>query len=98
MNKGDATALVYEYLRSLPISNTDDEYVIVDEMTVEKSYGWIFRFNSRVYIETENIMYALGGNGPIVVLKSTGELRQLSSAVPGEQAVKEFESNMGLSI
>lgn len=96
MDKSSATKMVQNYLKSMP-PLSGDNYVIVEEMTCDKPYGWIFYFSSKLYIETGDFMRALGGNGPIVVLKTSGELHQLGSSLPGDEAVREFEVKMGLS-
>lgn len=98
MNKSEATKIAIKHLASLPISNSEDQYILIDELTLERPYGWVFRYNSKLYVETGNFIYALGGNGPIVVFNDTGELHQLASSMPGEQALKEFESKFNLSV
>jgi hypothetical protein len=69
----------------------DDELVILDDKTVEKSYGWIFFFNSKRFLETCNFLYALGGNGPIVVERESGRVTRLGTARPVEEEVAAFE-------
>jgi hypothetical protein len=84
-----ARRLVYEYInQDLPLG---DEYIIVDESTVEKEYGWIFYHQSRHYIETGDGDYELAGNGPIIVDKSDGSLYQMGSANPDDD-IEEFEA------
>lgn len=97
MNKSDAVLLINNFLKNLEVGISDDSYVIVDEMTLEKCYGWVFWFNSKKYIETGNFIYSLGGNGPLVVLKDAGRIYQLSSAISSDLAIMEFEKNMGFS-
>ncbi len=75
----------------------DDRFVIIDEATIEKSYGWIFFFNSKKFLETGDFLYALGGNGPIAVEKETGQLHKLGTAHPSEYYIKEFERKKGYS-
>ena len=50
--------------RDLP---DDDEIIILDDGTIEKSWGWVFFYTSRKYHETNDIRYAVAGNAPIIV-------------------------------
>jgi hypothetical protein len=54
--------------------NIEEEVTLQTEFEETKSY-WVFFYNTRDYIETGNISYALLGNGPLLVEKSTGRAR-----------------------
>ncbi|MCY1556249.1 Immunity protein 35 [compost metagenome] len=43
-----------------------DELVILDAETIERSFGWIFFYDSKKFIETGELTYALAGNAPII--------------------------------
>jgi hypothetical protein len=70
--------------------------VVVDEMTLTKPYGWVFFYNSRLYLETRDILHAVAGNGPVVVLADTGEVVTLGTARPSEDEIAGFEQKRGL--
>ncbi|KYG01772.1 hypothetical protein BE21_56135 [Sorangium cellulosum] len=70
--------------------------VILDEKTIEKPYGWVLFYNSRLYVETGELIHSLIGGGPIVVLSETGEVVELGSARPGAVLVEAFERGRGL--
>ncbi len=70
------------------------ELIILDEYTRTKRYGWVFIYNSRRFIETGDILYALGGNGPIVV-EHNKRIHYLSSAQATDDAVAELEAKRG---
>lgn len=91
-----AMTLVQSYLDEKSLS-AEDNLVILKDKVVEKEYGWIFIFNSKRFIETGNILYSLGGNGPIVVEKESGKFHELGSAKDFEDTIKEFEEDMGFS-
>jgi hypothetical protein len=40
----------------------------------ENDIGWVFSYNTRAYAETGNFIHALGGNAPIIVARSDGQL------------------------
>lgn len=68
----------------------DDELVIVDDYTTERPYGWVFVYNSRTYLETEDFTYAIIG-GPVVVERETGTIYQLGTAQDFDEELRQFE-------
>jgi Immunity protein 35 len=70
--------------------------VVMDEMTLTKPYGWVFFYNSRRYLETRDILHAIAGNGPVVVLADTGEVVTLGTARRWEEAIAAFEQQRRL--
>lgn len=69
---------------------------LLEEMTLDKPYGWVFFYNSRRYVETRNVMQSVAGNGPVVVLAATGEIVRLGSARRPEEEIALFERARGL--
>jgi hypothetical protein len=72
-----------------------EEIVVDDANTITKSYGWVFSYNTRRFLERREALYALGGNGPIVVEGTTGRVTRLGTAHPVEQEIADFESANG---
>ena len=52
----------------------NDFLIIIDELTIEKEYAWIFSYTSKRYWETNDFMHAIAGNGPLFVSKSNGQV------------------------
>lgn len=96
MTQAEARGAALRYVASAS-SWDDDQPVIVDDLTRDLGYGWMFHYNSARYLQSKNFRDALAGNGPIVVLKSTGEVAALTSALPVEDALGEFEQRRGLA-
>ena len=72
------------------------DIIILDAYTIIKPYGYIFCYNSRTYVETGNIRYALYGNAPIVV-RLDGSTHYLP--LPGykiEDKIQEYERQQKL--
>jgi hypothetical protein len=46
----------------------------MQKLTREEDFGWAFFYNSKQFVETGDIEWALGGNAPLIVDRSTGEL------------------------
>ncbi len=59
--------------------------------TIEQSYGWVFFYNSRRYLETGDIMFAFAGNGPVVVERKDGTVTELGSGRSVEDELRDFE-------
>ena len=50
----------------------------------EHEYCWVATYNTRRFVETGDFRHALAGNGPLIINKATGALREGVSAVPIE--------------
>lgn len=44
----------------------DLDFVIKDDESIETPFGWIFCYDSRMFVETGELIYALAGNAPII--------------------------------
>ncbi|WP_174422337.1 YrhB domain-containing protein [Burkholderia diffusa] len=95
ITKDQALQRVREYLDRMGSTEFTGGYVVVEGKTIEKRYGWVFVFNSKKYLETGNIIFSLGGNGPIVVERESGQLHQLGAALSLQDSVKQFEEANG---
>ena len=54
------------------------------EHAVKTEKGWVFFYNSKKFIETGNISFALAGNGPLLVAQD-GAIRCLGTAFPWQE-------------
>lgn len=89
MNLSDATAIADAYL-----DNMQQEYPIEIEInhdiTEEHSTGYVFFYNSKEFWKTREFSSSLVGNGPLLVLRSSGELLVLPSYQSVEKSVSEY--------
>ncbi len=85
----DAILKVNKYLKKIVVLPPTELLLLLDE-TIEFEYGWTFFYNSKEYIETGNIMMALGGNGAIIVNRYDGSLLQTGSAHPTEIYIEDY--------
>lgn len=67
------------------------EFVLYDEDAIEKDWGWVLFFGTQAYRETGNPSDIVPGTGPLVVEKETGDFSFLSTSVPPEIAIAEYE-------
>lgn len=68
-----------------------DSLIILDKLTIEKPYGWIFFYDSKLWLETKETQYAIAGNSPIIVDKETLEQTSYPSAYSLEKMLQEYE-------
>lgn len=67
------------------------DYVIVDDQTVEKPFGWVFFYAPKKYVETKDIKYLRPGDGPLVVPREDGKPFFVTTSVPPSMAIAELE-------
>jgi len=92
ISKSEAEALVGQYLRGKERPGLP--FAIYEAKTIEKPYGWIFFYNSRKFIETQDMLSRLAGNGPIVVNKFTEKIIPLAANKPVEDSIAEYEGTI----
>ena len=81
----------------LKLSMPDDEYIIVEDQVAEMSWGWIFIYNSRQFIETGDDQYHLMGNAPIFINRETGQIRHTGTANDVDYYIAEYENELNCS-
>jgi hypothetical protein len=92
MTLEEAKLLAQQYLESLGT----EPFAFYDHLSERRSYGWVLFYNSRQFIETGNILYAFGGNGPLVVLDASGEVASLPTYQSYDDSIRGFERERGL--
>jgi len=70
--------------------------VVLDELTQERPYGWVFFLNTRRFAETRNRRDAVIGIGPVVYRKQDRSIHKLPSGIPTERAIHDFECRESL--
>jgi hypothetical protein len=90
ITKIEALELVSKKLRQM--SPAADPFVPVEASTIERSFGWVFFYNSRKFLETGVTRYRLAGNGPIIVNKVSGEIVFCGSNKPPEELINDYET------
>lgn len=89
INKDSAAALACARVNNLALS-VGDQFEILHDQTQEVEQGWIFFYNTVDFIKTRDSLYALAGNGPILVTRD-GAVQELPSAVPWTDSMKEVK-------
>lgn len=70
-----------------------DSLIIIDNLTQEKPYGWIFFFDSKKYLETGNFLFMLCGNGPVVFERESQRIVRLGTALKMEEEIARYEAS-----
>ena len=82
ITRDKAKAIAASHIAAL----TDDDLPceILDSETLERSYGWVFFYQSRRYLETKDPSELLAGNAPLIVDRLTGKITETGTAHPTE--------------
>lgn len=64
---------------------------LLNNETIEESFGWVFFYNTIEYIETGNPSYALIGNSPIIVNREDGSVNYTGTANDIEFYINEYK-------
>lgn len=69
------------------------DIMIYPEEIIKKSYGNVYMYNSKEYIQTGNFNKSLVGNGPILVEKEKGRVVNLGTANSLEDELEAYEND-----
>lgn len=58
--------------------------------TQEESFGWVFFYQSKEYMETENLSLMLLGNAPFIVDRKAGEICTLGTVHSAEFYIRKY--------
>jgi hypothetical protein len=99
LTKEKARSLVVAWLggpRTYP-DGVPLEFIVLDEHTIERQWGFIFFYSSKRYRDKHELRYMLFGNAPLLVDKRTGQVHPTGTAQPVEHYIAEYERKLSLS-
>lgn len=67
--------------------------IILEDYTVHKPYGSIFCYDSKLFQETGDFIYAIAGNAPFLVEKNTGKVITFGTANDVEYYINLYEND-----
>lgn len=67
------------------------DLAIVDSLTIEEDFGWVFFYQSKKYLESGDSSDALVGNAPLIVSRVDGSLHQTGTVEPVEFYIENFK-------
>lgn len=69
-----------------------DAWVVYQEHTIERPFGWVFFWGSGMYARTGDLSYAVGGNAPYIVNRHTGAVVETGTGEPTEVYIQRYEA------
>lgn len=66
------------------------DIVVLEEETMEFELGWVFFYQTKEFVETGDILSALGGNAPIIINKYDGSMHFTGTAYPVEKYIVDY--------
>jgi hypothetical protein len=95
LSKETAKKMATDFINMESSGNGDEnKWVIIDEYTLEKPYGWIFSYNSHRFLETGDYSYSVVGNGPVIVNRMTGEVEEIAGGPFYKRNLEECEKKI----
>ncbi|WP_084435580.1 YrhB domain-containing protein [Desulfomicrobium escambiense] len=88
--------ITYEVAREIAIReiaslNAEHDFVLLEEKTVEREFGWIFFYATHNYLKTMDPQFLVPGTAPIVVHKKDGSIEHLPTSLPPKAAIEHYE-------
>jgi len=73
--------------------NQNIELVILEDLTQEHDFGWVFFYNSKTYLESGDFRDTLAGNVPLIVDRKRGQIHITGTAHDIDFYIKNFKEN-----
>jgi len=83
----EAESIATQYIEQL--QREMNEPLLITK-TQEESFGWVFFYQSKDYLETQSISSMLAGNAPFIVDNISGAIHVLGTANPVEVYIQEY--------
>ncbi|MAP07566.1 MAG: hypothetical protein CMM00_01640 [Rhodopirellula sp.] len=93
LTRDQAAVKVLEH--AAPMFSGIDDIVIIDPYVLEDEAAWVFPYNSKRFLDTGDINFALMSNNPVLVCKRTGELHTYPGALSAEDMLQAFSAGQG---
>jgi hypothetical protein len=91
ITRDEARQLVVEHVGRPEWLEPEDDWIVVDEATIEKPWGCVFFHTSRLWRETGDIRHAVAGNAPLIVEREGGRILQTGTAYGVEHYLANYE-------
>jgi hypothetical protein len=92
ITRDEATRIAGAVLKTLPDQMEQAGGLALKlDATMEQPYGWVFFWNTRNFLEKGDRLAAIGGNGPLLVLRAGGKVIELTTREPVEAQLERYE-------
>lgn len=89
----EARELAHRHIKSLE-AEIGCELELVDGSTLERPFGWMFFYQSSEFLRTQNHVFALAGNGGLIVSRESGHLTTTGTAMAPEYYLEQYEAQL----
>ncbi len=93
ITREDAYQIALKYLSELE-QKFGEKLGLTKSEILEKSFGWVFFYNSKEYLETDDFSSMLGGNAPFIINKNNGKVIVTGTAKPVEEYIADYEKEL----
>lgn len=93
MTKEQVASALEEQLNKGP--DMEDRIVVLLDKTIDAGTYYVFFYQSRKFLDTNNYSYLLAGNAPIIVDKASGKQFITGTAYPLEHYIEIYENTRG---
>ncbi|MCP4004967.1 MAG: hypothetical protein GY725_12300 [bacterium] len=69
-----------------------DDFQIADDDTLEREWGWVFFYQSRLWMETGESRYRSADNGPMIVNRFDGTIHSTGTAHEPDYYITRYET------
>jgi len=91
MDYAAARSSVEKVLSAMPTCFPGDAWVVLEEYTIEREWGWVMFYDSKLHHDTDDTQYLVLGNTPYVVRRSDGKIFSTGTAHQVEYYIQELE-------
>ena len=89
-----AKQIVQSHLAAISRELEPDAAVIIESATIERTFGWVFFYQSREHLRSGSLSHALAGNAPLIVDRLTGDIVATGTTHPIEHYLAEYEASL----
>jgi hypothetical protein len=90
ISKFEAENIALRYLATLE-EEVGEPLGLIDSETIEESFGWVFFYNSKEYLNTGAFNAMLAGNAPFIINRKDGSLHKTGTDKPIRDYIIAFE-------
>jgi hypothetical protein len=88
ITKARASEIAQKYVAGI---SEKYDFVILENRTVERPFGWVFFYTTRQYAQSRDPKYLVPDCAPLVVLRASGSIDRLATSVPPARAIDIYE-------
>ncbi|WP_168206989.1 YrhB domain-containing protein [Lacipirellula limnantheis] len=88
ISRAHAAAKVIEYVK--PLFCGVGNIVINEAHVIEDENAWVFPYNTKEFLDTEDLDFALMSNNPILVCKRSGCLHHYTGSMTAREMLSSF--------